>query len=115
MGGGARPSRAPAGQPLQLAKAPRAQLSTPPQLEPDRAGSRHGCSLVPLLACPCNAGDVTPRHFLGRFRIADLKVASSSLAGRASDFEVTQLAAIPRSRCARGAWEAVSARAASGR
>jgi len=33
----------------------RARLSTPPQLEPDRARSRCRCSLVPLLACPCNA------------------------------------------------------------
>src|SRR5208337_907053 len=33
-------------------RAGRAQLSTPPQLEPDRAGSRCHCSPVPLLACP---------------------------------------------------------------
>jgi hypothetical protein len=50
--------------------------SAPPQLEPDRAGSRHACSSVPLLACPRKAGDATSRHFLGRFRIADLKFRS---------------------------------------
>lgn len=36
-------------------------------------------------ACPRKAPGATPRHFLVRFRIADLKVASSSLAARARE------------------------------
>jgi hypothetical protein len=71
------PYRSPRAQPV------RARAWEPQKLEPDRAGSRRRCSPVPLLAGPCRARDITPRHFLGRFRIADLKVACSSHAGRA--------------------------------
>jgi len=58
-------------------RAGRAQLSTPPQLEPDRAGSRCHCSPVPLLACPRNAPDARWRHFLPSRPLANVDVAGS--------------------------------------
>ena len=58
-------SRGSSTPPLPLAEVSGrlAPLITPQELEPDRAGSRHDCSLVPLLACVRNAADASSRHF----------------------------------------------------
>ena len=40
-------------------------LDTRHGLEPDRAGSRHGCRSMPLLAGPCRARRRNPASFLG--------------------------------------------------
>jgi hypothetical protein len=60
-------------------------LPRPSHSEPDRAGSRTGCSPVPLFAAPCKAGAVSRRYFLRLDR-------SSNLRGR-------------RERRASGEWE----------
>jgi len=47
------------------------------KLEPDRAGSRHRCSLFPPAAVSCRAGDVSRRHFLRFCPFANVGVAGS--------------------------------------
>ncbi len=46
-------------------------------LEPDRAGSRHRCSLLQPIAVACKAGAVSTRYFLVPLRFPKLRVAGS--------------------------------------
>ena len=56
-----------------------------PELEPDRAGSRHRCRCVPLPAAACKAGDVSTRYFFVPLRFPKLRVAGSNPVSRSRE------------------------------